>query len=595
MKEENLVSKRPIGRMAFIVLMISCVAGTLRTLMIPLAKELVGPAIPLTLMTPILLFGLMKSLGDIALGYESIARFRVILGIGSLSYFLGALELFRSVCLLELVMASSLLGFGEGIIHSGFYLFLTQGRRREISGTLIGTFEGIVYVGYGIGAILAGYASIAYGLKNAFLLMLPLSAASFATLVSIGGIRVEAKRSDEHLKRFLKRGSVLTSFLVAHMSKLSDALMWGVLPLFLLAGGTSWIGIGYVQSAIMFSFALFTILFGNFSDRVGRRLSTFIGIGVSMAGVVGCFLKDMQVSPIVFGTLFGAGTAMFYPVLPAVISDSIPEGLRGRCLSMYRGVRDLGYFSGAILLGSILSGFGETVTLILVIMLLLSSMVLSTIYLRETRPAWSTYPLHLEHAKILEEGLAEFRNSVRELVAGNHESYRTHASRFKELERTMDELKYRVQSEIWRSVVDRDRADMLRIVSSMDMVITHLLESISRFSFVWDEVPSSIRLTILEASEKIVLVGRLLREVVQNMRIYPEEGLKIIRRIDEEERDYDELHLKQLEELYKCRSVLDPVSALMVSEAIESMEYAMDELHEASHLIYTLMSKYFYV
>ncbi|MGQ9596396.1 MAG: MFS transporter, partial [Thermoproteota archaeon] len=440
----------------------------------------------------------------------------------------------------------------------------------------------------------SGYVSIAYGLRNALLVTLFLSLVSVLSLLFTGSVETSVKEEEQSEWNRSHR-PVLIPYLVAHISKLSDTLMWGVLPLSLLVRGGSLVGIGHVQSAIMFTFALFTILMGKLSDRLGRKISVIIGISMNIVGISGCFVESAAMDPSVLGMIFGIGTAMFYPVLPAMISDSIPEGLRGRYLGICRGVRDLGYFSGVILLGLLLDNFGELVTLAFIITLLMSSMVLSAIYLRETRPVWSTYLLHLKHVEILEESLVEFRDFIRELTTGNYESCKKHASRFKELERSMDDLKYRVESEIWRSVVDRDRADMIRIVSRIDRVTMYLLETVSRLLIAWDSVPNIVRPMLLEASERLLRTGTLLKDAARNMKVFPEESLKLIRRVDEEERDYDALHFKQLEELYRCRLNFDPIGATMISEVIESMEYAMDELQEASHLMHSLVSKYFYV
>ncbi len=56
--------------------------------------------------------------------------------------------------------------------------------------------------------------------------------------------------------------------------------------------------------------------------------------------------------------LLGAGTAMVYPTLLAVIGDVAHPSWRARAVGVYRLWRDTGYVAGAIVAGALADGFG---------------------------------------------------------------------------------------------------------------------------------------------------------------------------------------------------------------------------------------------
>lgn len=56
--------------------------------------------------------------------------------------------------------------------------------------------------------------------------------------------------------------------------------------------------------------------------------------------------------------LLGAGTAMVYPTLLAVVGDVAHPAWRGRAVGVYRVWRDLGYAAGAVLGGLVADALG---------------------------------------------------------------------------------------------------------------------------------------------------------------------------------------------------------------------------------------------
>lgn len=80
------------------------------------------------------------------------------------------------------------------------------------------------------------------------------------------------------------------------------------------------------------------------------------------------------------GTAFlGAGTAMAYPVLLAVVSDVAEPVWRGSALGIYRFWRDSGYAVGALTTGIIVDNFGIEASILAVAVLAFLSGIIVTV------------------------------------------------------------------------------------------------------------------------------------------------------------------------------------------------------------------------
>ena len=82
--------------------------------------------------------------------------------------------------------------------------------------------------------------------------------------------------------------------------------------------------------------------------------------------------------------LLGAGTALVYPTLLAVISDAARPADRATSVGIYRFWRDSGYAAGAIVAGLIADSAGFSAAIITVASLTAASGLLVAFRMRET-------------------------------------------------------------------------------------------------------------------------------------------------------------------------------------------------------------------
>jgi MFS family permease len=143
------------------------------------------------------------------------------------------------------------------------------------------------------------------------------------------------------------------------VNNLNDALVWGLVPLYLAASDASVEEIGLVAGLYPAIWGVTQIGTGAWSDRVGRKLPIVGGMLTQAAAL--CLLAaggGDVVSALCAAVLLGLGTALVYPTLIAAISDEVSPVARASAVGVYRFWRDAGYVAGALLAGFAADRFG---------------------------------------------------------------------------------------------------------------------------------------------------------------------------------------------------------------------------------------------
>jgi MFS family permease len=171
------------------------------------------------------------------------------------------------------------------------------------------------------------------------------------------------------------------------VNNLNDGLAWGLFP-YLFA--TS--GLGLARSGVLIAiypavWGLGQTLTGALSDRWGRKHLTTAGMLTQAAGIA------IIAATTGFGpwagaaVLMGAGTAMVYPTLLAVIGDVAHPAWRARAVGVYRLWRDAGYAIGAIVAGITADLLGIRAAIWLVAAITALSGLVVAVRMYETRRA----------------------------------------------------------------------------------------------------------------------------------------------------------------------------------------------------------------
>jgi MFS family permease len=151
------------------------------------------------------------------------------------------------------------------------------------------------------------------------------------------------------------------------VNNLNDALAWGLIPLYMAAGGASVGEIGLVAGLYPAVWGIAQVATGAWSDRVGRKPLIVAGMLVQ-AGALGLLaLTDGAVTGAALAAVvLGIGTAFVYPTLIAAISDQVSPVARAPVVGVYRFWRDSGYVVGGLIAGiaADLLGFGGAIAIV---------------------------------------------------------------------------------------------------------------------------------------------------------------------------------------------------------------------------------------
>lgn len=127
------------------------------------------------------------------------------------------------------------------------------------------------------------------------------------------------------------------------------------------------------------------LITGAASDRYGRKPFIASGMAIQAVGLVVIALRgfpDWAVGTVVLG----AGTALVYPTLLAVVGDVARPAQRGRTVGVDRVRRDLGYAAGALLGGMVADLMGLHAAVWVAAVISAVSALVVAVRLYETHP-----------------------------------------------------------------------------------------------------------------------------------------------------------------------------------------------------------------
>jgi len=310
-----------------------------------------------------------------------------------------------------IVLANALLGINQGLCWSTTVIMkidLVGPRQR---GLAMGLNEFAGYVAVSLTALATGYLASTYGLRPHpfylgiafallglfFSLFFVQETQSHARLEAATQARRALDGQDNGPSRGLSFAQVLllTSWKdralfaasqAGLVNNLNDGMVWGLLPLFLAGAGLEVRQIGVVAALYPGVWGMGQLVTGALSDRLGRKWLIVAGLWVQAAGIALVILGRGFGVWALAAVLMGAGTALVYPTLLAVISDVAHPEWRGSAVGVYRLWRDGGYAVGALLSGVLADALGLGWAIgVIAILTALSGGVVATV-MRETLP-----------------------------------------------------------------------------------------------------------------------------------------------------------------------------------------------------------------
>ena len=346
--------------------------GQERTVLPLLAEQVFALNAFTASLTFILAFGITKALTNLAAGAlaDRYGR-KPVLVAGWLIGTPVPLLLIWAPSWWWVIAANVLLGINQGLTWSTTIIMKIDLVGPARRGLAMGLNEAAGYLALAATAIATGWLAAGHGLRPApFLLGLAFAALGLGlSAVFVTETRQHARHEarthtpppgGQHGGLTARQIFTLTSFHDRALSaasqaglvnNLNDGLAWGLYPILFATSGLGVARIGVLVALYPAVWSIGQMLTGWLSDQWGRKwlitagmLLQAVGIGLVAAGTGFTVWA-------VAAVLTGAGTAMVYPTLLAVIGDVAHPTWRARAIGVYRLWRDLGYALGALLAG----------------------------------------------------------------------------------------------------------------------------------------------------------------------------------------------------------------------------------------------------
>jgi MFS family permease len=276
------------------------------------------------------------------------------------------------------IAANVLLGINQGLTWSTTVIMKIDLVGPARRGLAMGLNEAAGYGALAITALGTGYLAAAHGLRPAPFLLgaayiaLGLGLSATAVRETRGHARHEADThitADAAMREHLstREITVLTSFREPALSaasqagmvnNLNDGLAWGLFPILFTGHGLTVGQVGVLAALYPAVWSAGQLVTGALSDRYGRKWLIAAGMWLQAAAIGLVALDTTFAGWALAAVLLGAGTAMVYPTLLAVIGDVAHPTWRARAVGVYRLWRDGGFAVGALLAGILADTFG---------------------------------------------------------------------------------------------------------------------------------------------------------------------------------------------------------------------------------------------
>ncbi|WP_435278650.1 MFS transporter [Rhodococcus yananensis] len=314
------------------------------------------------------------------------------------------------------VAANVLLGINQGLTWSTTVVMKIDLVGPKQRGLAMGLNEAAGYGAVAVTSLLAGYLAEQYGLRPApfliglFYITLALVLSSVFVRETRGHARLDAEqhvtRADglhDHLHADLTDRQIVAQTSVREpamasacqaglVNNLNFGLSWGLFPLLFATADLPVNRIGLLFALYPAVWGAGQLVTGALSDRFGRKHLITAGMSTQAVALAIIASGDGFAAWAIGTAVLGAGTAMVYPTLLAVIGDVAHPFWRGRAVGIYRVWRDLGYAVGAVVGGIVADMMGLHAAVWAAAAVSALSAVAVAVRMYETHPPAATRP-----------------------------------------------------------------------------------------------------------------------------------------------------------------------------------------------------------
>jgi MFS family permease len=389
------------------LLLVGGMIGQERTVLPLLADQVFALSGFASSLTFIVAFGVVKALTNLAAGALSDRHGRKpVLVAGWLIGLPVPLLLIWAPSWWWVIAANILLGINQGLTWSTTIVMKIDLVGPARRGLAMGFNEAAGYFALAATSAATGWLAAEHGLRPApFLLGLAFAALGLGlSTVLVHETRHHARHEAAHhitgnatpyeapsgwqifTLTSLREKALSAASQAGLVNNLNDSLAWGLFPVLFATSGLGVARTGLLVAAYPAVWSVGQLITGGLSDRWGRKRLITAGMLVQAIGIALVAATTGFAAWMLAAVLMGAGTAMVYPTLLAVIGDVAHPAWRARAVGTYRLWRDLGYAIGALIAGITADLFGLRAAVWVVAAITAASGLVVAVRMYETHP-----------------------------------------------------------------------------------------------------------------------------------------------------------------------------------------------------------------
>ncbi|MDQ4051076.1 MAG: MFS transporter [Actinomycetota bacterium] len=303
------------------------------------------------------------------------------------------------------VVANVLLGISQGLTWSTTVIMKIDLVGPQRRGLAMGLNESAGYLAVALTALLTGSIAANAGLRPEPFLVgiayaaLGLGLSTLAVRETRGHARQEiathtpvADLGDRQVfaRTTLHEPALSSASQAGLVNNLNDGLAWGLFPVLFISAGLSLGRTGLLVALYPAVWGLGQLVTGALSDRWGRKHLITAGMLLQAVALAVIAAADSFGTWALASVALGAGTAMVYPALLAVVGDVAHPSWRARAVGVYRLWRDLGFAVGALLTGVLADAMGLRAAIWAIAAITAGSGIVVALRMYETHPRPST-------------------------------------------------------------------------------------------------------------------------------------------------------------------------------------------------------------
>ncbi len=287
------------------------------------------------------------------------------------------------------IFANLLLGINQGLAWSSTVVMKIDLVGEKDRGFAMGLNEFSGYFAVGILAFLTGFIAERYGVTPyPFYLGIVISIVGLLTSIlfvrdTMAFVKKETisdtsnKLDNIFISTTFKNKTLSAVTQAGLVNNLNDGMIWGLLPIVLLAYNFNTESIGIIAAVYPTVWGFGQLITGKMSDIYSKKKMLFWGMllqGITILFIP--FTSDF-VLLVLISALLGLGTALVYPTFLSAIAGATSPGQRAESIGVFRLWRDLGYAIGAIISGITADVFGIKYAVLLIgVITVISSIVI---------------------------------------------------------------------------------------------------------------------------------------------------------------------------------------------------------------------------